>query len=49
MAVKRKNNYLEPSIEIILIDGDDIITSSNTGDAPFIGEDDEFNINAGTL
>ena len=43
-----KMNYNAPEFELINIEAPDIITTSPNG-LPFVGEDDELDINGGNL
>ena len=42
--MENKNNYSKPRLEVTPIASDDIITTS-VGNKPFVGEDDEFDLN----
>lgn len=44
----KRNNYNAPEFELVTIETNDIITTSPS-DRPFVGEDDELDINGGTL
>ena len=44
----KRNNYNAPELELINIDATDIITTSPS-DKPFVGEDDELDINGGNV
>ena len=44
----KRNNYNAPEFELINIDATDIITTSPS-DRPFVGEDDELDINGGNV
>ena len=43
-----KMSYNAPELELITLDATDIITTS-IGDRPFVGEDDELDINGGNV
>ena len=44
----KRNNYNAPEFELINIEATDIITISPNG-LPFVGEDDELDINGGNV
>lgn len=44
----KRNNYNAPEFELIKVEATDIITTSPNG-LPFVGEDDELDINGGNL
>ena len=44
----KRNTYNAPKFELINIDATDIITTSPS-DRPFVGEDDELDINGGNV
>lgn len=46
--MNNKMNYNAPEFELINIDATDIITTSPS-DRPFVGEDDELDINGGNV